>query len=253
MKKHLSVFGLWVKCSFYKIACLIAIMSIVEYMLFSISLKNEIKAYEITRNFSRPEFIFDRSGAFVCFGVAFIVITLLLSIYGCQFSCKTSYTLQRLRINEKYVFLYQGLYNLMVYVLLWFVQLLLCIFMMNNYIMQAPEEFWDTQSIFLAFYRSTRLHSIIPLSDGILWARNVLLLVMLALSSAEFPYLQRRGKKSATVIALSLYTVALWKQDIAPVASLVSTVFIAIAVFSSVAYQIFFKEDTGVESEDNNY
>ena len=107
MRKHISVLGLWIRCSLYKILGILAIMSITEYMLFYFTLNNERLAYEATGTFSRPEAIIDHSGIFLCFSAAFIVITMLLSIYGCQFGSKTSYTLQRLSINEKYVFLYQ--------------------------------------------------------------------------------------------------------------------------------------------------
>ena len=253
MRKHLSVFGLWARCSLYKILAVLAVMSVAEYMLFYIIMSKESAIYEAIGTFSRPENLVDRSGVFLCFAVAFLVITALITVYGCQFSSKTGYTLRRLRINERYVFLYQSLYNLLVYALLWSIQTVLCIFMLKFYISQAPAELVAEQSVFMAFYRSARLHALMPLSDGITWARNILLLVLLSVCSAEFPYLQRRGKKSATVIALALYTVALWKQDISPVGCLVSTVFVAIVAISAVVYHLFVKEESENETEETEY
>ena len=253
MRKHISVLGLWIRCSLYKILGILAIMSIVEYMLFYFTLNNELSVYEITGTFSRPEALIDRSGIFLCFATAFIVITVLLSIYGCQFGSKTSYTLQRLSINEKYVFLYQSVYNSFVYILFWSAQTVLCILMLKNYTSQAPTEFIGEQSVLLAFYRSTRLHPLLPFSDIMLWARNIILLIALSLGAAEFPYIQRRGKKSVTVIALALYTVVLWKQDISPLGSLISCILIAIAVLVSVSYQLFAKEETEDGNKDISY
>ena len=253
MRRHLSVLGLWARCSLYKILGVIAVMCIAEYMLFYFNMKREITVYEATDTFSRPEMLIDRSGVFLCFAAAFIIITLFLIISGCQFSSKVSYTVKRLSINEKRVFLYQCIYNLFIYALFWSVQTILCICMMKHYIAQTPIEFFGEQNIFLAFYRSTRLHALLPLSDGILWVRNALIFVMLGLAAAEFPYLQRNGKKSVTIIALGLYIVALWKQDISPIASLVSTIFVAIVVISSVCYQVLIKEDGGDESEEKDY
>ena len=253
MRRHLSVFGLWVRCSLYKILVVIAIMGLAEYMLFYFTMKNGLSVYEATQTFARPENIIDTSGIFVCFAVAFLIITALISVYGCQFGAKTGYTLQRLSISEKYVFLYQCVYNLTIYILLWSSQVILCFLMLREYTVHAPTEFWGEQSIYLAFYRSTRLHALLPLSDVTMWVRNALLLVCLALVTAEFPYLQRRGKKSFTVVALALYTVALWKQDITPIGSMVSMVFVAIVVLSAVCYQLFLKEDTNGDNQDVDY
>lgn len=245
--------GLWARCSLYKILGILAVMSIAEYMLFYITMKKEGVIYDATEIFSRPENIIDRCGVFICFAAAFLLITALLSVYGCQFGSKTGYTVCRLRISEKYVFLYQSIYNLLVYSLLWSVQTVLCVFMLKIYMSQAPAELVGDQSVFMAFYRSTQLHALLPFSDGILWARNIILIVLLSVGAAEFPYLQRRGKKSATVIALALYTVALWKQDISPVGCLVSTVFVALVVISAVCYHLFVKEGSDDETEKTDY
>ena len=254
MRKHLSVLGLWVRCSLYKILGVIAIMGIAEYMLFYFNLKREMTVYEATETFSRPEMLIDRSGIFICFAAAFVLITLLLIMSGCQFSSKVSYTIKRLGVNEKYVFLYQCIYNLLIYALLWSVQVILCICMLKSYTAHTPIEFFGEQNIFLAFYRSTRLHPLLPLSNGILWARNAVLLVSLALCTAEFPYQQRRGKKSVTAIALMLYTVALWKQDASTaLACLVSTALIATVVIVSVCHQVLIKEENGNDSEEKDY
>ena len=254
MKRHLSVLGLWARCSLYKILGVIAVMGIAEYMLFYFNMKREITVYEATQAFSRPEMLIDRSGVFLCFAIAFILITLLLIIPGCQFGSKVSYTVKRLSINEKYVFLYQAIYNMLIYALLWSIQVILCVCMLKQYTAQTPIEFLGEQNIFLAFYRSTRLHALLPLSNGILWARNALLLVTLGLSSAEFPFLQRKGKKSVTIIALVLYTVALWKQNVSTaLACLVSTGFVAIIVIYAICYQVIIKEDADDESKENDY
>ena len=92
MRKHLSVFGLWARCSLYKILAVLAVMSVAEYMLFYIIMSKESAIYEAIGTFSRPENLIDRSGVFLCFAVAFLVITALITVYGCQFSSKTGYT-----------------------------------------------------------------------------------------------------------------------------------------------------------------
>ena len=254
MRRHLSVLGLWARCSLYKILGVIAVMGIAEYMLFYFNMKREITVYEVTQAFSRPEILIDRSGIFLCFAISFVIVTLFLILAGCQFSSKVSYTLKRLRINEKWIFVYQAIYNLLAYTLFWAVQVIICVCMLKLYTVHTPIEFLGEQSIFLAFYRSTRLHALLPLSNGILWARNALLLVTLGLSSAEFPFLQRKGKKSVTIIALMLYTVVLWKQDTSTaLGCLVSTVFVAIFVIYAICYQVIIKEGADDESKENDY
>jgi hypothetical protein len=70
------------------------------------------------------------------------------------------------------------------------------------YISKIPVEAISQQAVFLAFYRNSFLHSILPLDEVSRYVRNIVLIIGLGTSSAGFSFKQRRGKLGVDIILL---------------------------------------------------
>ena len=71
------------------------------------------------------------------------------------------------------------------------------------YLKNLPDEVIITnQTMFLAFYRSTFMHSILPLEDAPGWIILTLIAVTGAVATAEFTRLQRGGKFGFELLVL---------------------------------------------------
>ena len=66
----------------------------------------------------------------------------------------------------------------------------------------APE-FSGPQALFLACYRDPYLHSLLPLDDWPLWARNLSMCAALGTSAACFSFQRRMGRRAFAVLPLA--------------------------------------------------
>ena len=198
MKKHLSVFMLMARSTIYKVLVALVVMAVAEFGLFYGRM--EVWAVGDTYNL---ETMIDGSHILWVFGAVFVLITILLCQTGCGFSSKIGYTLRRLSISERMVFVWQALYNSMVFCIFWMVQILLIFVFCRIYVIMAPEGYVTNQTIFLAFYRNDFLHSLLPMEDAGFWVKNVLTVFSMGICSAHYPMAQRRGKKIQEVMLLT--------------------------------------------------
>lgn len=198
MKKHLSVFMLMARSTIYKVLSVLLMMAVVEYGLFY----ERMKVWGVGDTYNL-EMMIEGSRILWVFGVAFLLITICLCQTGCGFSSKTGYTLRRLSISERMVFVWQSLYNMICYSLLWCVQILIVFGLCNLYVNMAPEGYVTNQTIFLAFYRNDFLHSLLPMEDAGFWIKNILTVLSMGICSAHYPMAQRRGKKIQEVMLLT--------------------------------------------------
>jgi len=146
------------------------------------------------------EYMVDKSNSVIFMGIAFILITVILCWSGCNIGSKSSYTIQRLQVTEKKIFILQSVYNSLCYVLLLGVQIVVFYIQSRMYMAQAGHV--TSQTLFLAFYRNDFMHSVLPLEGTMRWISNILIVPGCGVSTAVFTYLQRRGK-----IAWSLFIV----------------------------------------------
>ena len=250
MKKHLSVFGLYARSSIFKVIGILLLMCAVEIAFFHIELQDTLKAYEIAgSDIATLERIFMRAATNVYFRVALVLITVVICLPGCKFKTNTSYTLRRLSISERATFFNQAAYNALVYMMLFAVQLLVAFGLSQYYLSVVPEECISNQTIFLAFYRNTFLHSLLPLEDIGLWIRNGLLVITFGLATAEFPYRQRRHKFSLTALALVIYTICWFDQGIGQIGHVITTAIIALMLVGTTIYTLAKKDEEVVENE----
>ena len=115
---------------------------------------------------------------------------------GLGSNSRYGYTLRRLRISERCVFLWSCACNALCYAVLWCVQIMAAV----------GAAFWNAKSavysagpqgVFVDFYRSGFLHGLLPLADGYVWARNALFVLALGCVTACIQLgLRRKGSRS---------------------------------------------------------
>ena len=233
-KKYLSVFALYAKSSLLKILGVILLTLTAEVFFFLRATDNSLYMYSI-------DTLFEKSHTGLIFAIAFLLITVLLCIPTCQFTAQTGYTLKRLLISEKEVFFCQSAYNFLAYSVFLAFQVTVCFLFGLYYISVAPAEEVTNQTLFLAFYRNSFLHSIMPLSDVALWLRNLFLIVFLAFATSEFSYKNRRRKFSLMTLVAVAYPLFSFKREIGDIGHTVFTALFMLIVIAECISCIFFR------------
>ncbi len=188
MRRHVSVFMLYVRSSLPKLLILLLLMTAAELGLFYVAVNDSLMMAMVTL-----EEIFDNSYVPVVMAAAFVLLTVQLCSVGCEFGSKQGYTLRRLSISEGRVFLWQALFNASAYFVLMGVQLLLVLFMCA-YGAKSLGAYANGQTVFLAFYRHDFLHGLLPLEEWTRYLRNFIMVFGLGSAAALFPFHQRRKK-----------------------------------------------------------
>lgn len=206
MKKHLSVLMLLVRSVLLRLTALLVLMTGTVWLVF------RLFAEKISRSSLEEAITGCRIGWL--FALFFLLVTVLLCSSGCEAGAKSGYTLQRLQISERTVFFWQALINCCCYFLLWTAAVGAMLLICRLWSKIADPYYFTNQTIFLAFYRSRLLHSLLPLASGFHWARNFCLLAGLSFASAAFSYRQRHHSLGGEIILLSALTVLWFDQSI---------------------------------------
>ncbi|MBQ7982494.1 MAG: hypothetical protein IJ302_02915 [Clostridia bacterium] len=241
-----SVTALFARCSLFHILGLLLVSAGVQTVLFRCQLSRVLEvwaAMEYEVDLSRPEEIVDVCGMKPAFCITFLLLTLLLSMAGTSYSSRCGYTLSRLRISERGVFVCQALYNAAMYLLLLGTEVTVCVLVCRQYAGAVPAEYIGPQTTLLAFYRSTFLHALLPLSDIAPWIRNGFLLAALSMTAAEFPFLQRRGKVCGNLIGCVMLAVVFFVREIGDGFNTFLVVFFSLILAAEVIYHIFIKDE----------
>ncbi len=201
LKKHISVWMLYNRFTFWKLLIILTVMSTVQVILFHTVMMKELFYAELDLSVIALETIIKRCRMGWIFAAGFILYTIVLSGTGCTFGSRCGYTLKRLSVSEKTVFIWQSVHNALSYILLWAVQMGVSV-MVCLWFAQKAEAHITVQTIFLAYYRSDLLHALLPLDDIFIWIRNFLLCIGLGIASAAFPYRQREGKFGGEIVVL---------------------------------------------------
>lgn len=209
MRKHLSVLMLAARSSIYKVLGLLLLMTGLEGAALYLTLaRSPAWGHPVSL-----EELIEQSRVSWILAAAFVLITAVLCLTGCEFGSKQGYTLRRLQISEKSVFAWQCVYNAACLVLLWAVQTGIALAFCAWYTANAEPGTVTNQTLFLAFYRSGLLHSLLPLSDWLRWLRNFLLLLGLAMAAGEFPIRQRRGSWGKSIVFMLVVTIAFFTRE----------------------------------------
>ena len=234
MKQHLSVLMLIVRSSFYKVIAILVVMAATQAGLFRYALQSNLES-----GYHHLETAVSSSGLAWIFAAAFLLITYVLSRTGCKSGSQPGYTIQRLRISEKTFFIWQAIYNAIIYILLLAIELLLLFALARQWQSQADPNLIGAQSIYLAFYRSAFMHCICPLDDIWLWIRNGILVIAMGMAAAQYPFRQRRGKTIQVVVTMAAATLAFFVRGLGAEVRDFFAIIMAMIVVGKVVYNLW--------------
>ncbi len=131
-----------------------------------------------------------------------LLIAFAAGILGCQMllcfcfgsNSRFGYTLRRLWISERQVFLWSFVGDLLCFLIVWCVQIICAAGLMLLY-QRSAEYSGGAQGVFVNFYRNSTLHGLLPLADGYVLGRNLAFLLLLAASTAHLQLRQHRKVK----------------------------------------------------------
>ena len=204
MKERSSVFWFFARSTIFYILGIISLMLVSEAILFF-----SVGAYGTI-----IDRVIDERRIGIAFKCAIALSTLVLCLPGRITRSRTDYTLKRLRISENEVLLMHFVYNTLVYFIIFAVQIVFALVICACKINAMDPALVSEQTMLLTFYKSDFLHSLLPLLDIKLWIRNIILIMMLGLSSAFFPYVQRRKKFSSLALFSVIYVFFWFEQGL---------------------------------------
>ena len=213
MKKYLSVFMLTARNSLFKILAIFGANVIMQVIAYIVLVKRQIQVLGANLDRVGIEYSFETGKTPLVCAVCFVLICIYLAKTGCEFSAKTGYTINRLSVSEKKFFLIQSVYNLAVLTVFYVLNLAIAFLLIKLYLSFKPIPAVTNQSIFIAFYRSNYLHSLLPLSDVLRFAANCVNTVALALLLSVFSFKQRRGKWSIAALCFTAFTVSSFLRE----------------------------------------
>ena len=186
MKKHLSVLGLWARIYGWKVVCVLALMAVLETVLFGWRLFHPAEAPPAAEDVLE--------GMPLIAGATALTVVFLL-IQGGDSRPGAGYTLRRLSVREEAAVLWKAGFDLLCLLGLWAVQTAAAAGLCAWYAASLPPEYRSGQTVFLAFYRVNFLHNLLPLDNWSGWVRNGILLTALAFAAAMRTYKLRRGSR----------------------------------------------------------
>lgn len=194
MKKYLSVFSVIARESMVKISVLWVISAVLQTVFFVREMVRG-KAND-TKLISYAFDLFDdKIGLPVVFGVTVLLMGILLIKTGMEFRTKTGYTLRRLRITEKQIFVIQAVYNCVMLFMLFVFEAALCFFLVTWGTTRIDAELVTNQTVYLTFYTTGFLKEIFAGRNIVTAIRNIIFIIALGFNLSAFSYLWRRGSK----------------------------------------------------------
>lgn len=229
MRQHLSVLMLAARSTIYKVLALLVAMAVAEGLLFQTTLQKALAGEPL----GLEQVISQSRIALVC-GLGFLLLCALLSVAGSESrGGKLGYTLRRLSVSERGVFLWWASYNVACFFLFWVAQLAIAMLLCRLYLSRMDPAYISGQTVFLAFYRSRFLHSLLPLAEASRYARNGVLVLCLGVCAACSSWRQRRGQRGIAVVALAAITAVSFPQAMGSFGSDLLLVLIAIGTATS--------------------
>ena len=221
MRQQLSILMLAARATFWKILGVLALMGVVEGVLFHLGLPRSVSLESAFGNGFTP----------LIFRCSFIAIFILL--ISCNKDANTRYTIRRLAVSERTFTFWNALYGVLVFLILWGAQLGFALLLCKYYLLAADPASIHQQTVFLAFYRSDFLHSLLPLAEVSRWARQFAFVLTLGVCSACAPCLIRRNCKPFAALLPYILFISLSDRPVGDVAldAILTLGLLAIAVY----------------------
>ncbi len=205
MKKHFSVFALFVRSTFWPVLAVCTGVSCVQALLFYRAFLAAAAAPEQEAGF---EALLQTGRTAAVAGVGLVLLALILCRCGWASASRVDYTLQRLRISERAVLGWQALHNVLWLVLYWALQLLTVAALGAYYRMQCFPGPAGSQLLMLAAWRSPYLHSLLPLADASRWACLLAMVAGVGVEFAVYSHRRRHGRRGVSTLLLAALLLA---------------------------------------------
>lgn len=177
MKQKYSLFQLAAATSLWRILLVLLGLAVVQtgvalWMLQTVSA--DILALE--HIFDHPVFRFSPAVA-----LTLVMIVLLYSHGGTH--SRVNYTMHRLSVSRRTLLTCYTIYTVGVFLLCWFFQIAVAVWVSLLYQALIPQEFWSHQLLLLTSYRSVYLHPLLPMCDWPFWIATPLVYIGLGFSA----------------------------------------------------------------------
>jgi len=245
MRKHLAVFGLFVRSSLLRILILLGGMILLQAFLFGYTMHTTFSSENLV--WGLESIITDSRIVFV-FALAFLLMTLQLASVGCSHSSQTGYTLSRLCVTPQTVFLWQAAANTLFYLLLWAAEASTVFAFTQYYAAAVDPSQLSNQTVFLAYYRSTLLHGLMPLDQISIYIRNIVLICGLGTAAAVFPFRQRKKSIGLELYVLVPLVCIMFPRQTSEMVGDVFLILLSAFLMFTALYSVFTKEDANSES-----
>ncbi len=140
--------------------------------------------------------------------IAALLTVVLLAAFAGVGNAKTEYTMGRLGVSYKKLFLIWMLNTACVVLIIWGVQVGIVFLGSLVYRTMTPEGMVSIQNVFLTVYRSEFTHLILPLGDATLWLRSFGLWIYLAAGAGYYAVQRFRGERSMVNIISIFFVLA---------------------------------------------
>lgn len=248
MKKHLSVFALMIRQSAVKMAVLVAVSLSAQLAAFLFTFKSALSKAEFGEIMLPLESIIEKSKIKLIFGASFLILVLILCLVCRSSSSKAVYTLRRLSVSRKSVVLWQTAAGVFYCFILLSAQIAAVIAFSAVYVKYAPKEALSSQTVFLAFYKNSFLHALLPLEFYSVYLRNAVLIICISISTAVFCAYSQVGKISMQVFFITPLTVLCFCAALAQPGVDVAIIFYALWIIVWCVCDIF-KKEGGINEE----
>lgn len=214
MKKYLSVFTVIARESIFRISFLWLISAVLQTAVFYFEMNSEHvqQTRLIAEAFSPYE---DKICIPLIFALTLLLTGILLLKTGMEFRTKTGYTLRRLLISEKKVFVIQSIYNCIMIFLLFVFEAVLCFIFSNWGTTFIEPQFITNQTVYITFYSSEFISNMFAGRDIMILVRNIIIIATLGFNLSLFSYSWRRGKKYlfGVLVLVAAAVLFLWSPD----------------------------------------
>ena len=246
MKKYISIVELFARSTIYKIVILLFVMGALQVFRFCQVMAEWIPLSLYELDFQAVEhhsleWLIEHSNSGVFMAAAFVGMTVILCMNGSDIGSKCSYTLQRLQVTEKTVFVIQSLYNIACYLLLFGAQTV--VFLIQSRLYTQHASIVTNQTVFLAVYRSDFMYSVLPLEGSLRVISNILFVAGCGVSAAVFTYLQRRGKVAKSLLVICACVMRGFVQELGNAVVLLPAFAVILIAEITAYYHVWYLQD----------
>ena len=207
MKKYVSVFSLMAKNSIYQI---------VGLLLLLVAADGALAWYWVcVQGYGLSNLFRSGNGGFgLVLAVIFALIAAVQIRRGDIYSGSQGYTVQRLAISEKAVAVLHILYNMLCWLILWGVQVLTVFVICKVCCHYGADGAWANQQLFLQFYISPLLHSLLPMEETLAWVANAVMIAELSVASACWAVFRREKKGIGNMLAVYWAVILFFRREL---------------------------------------